>query len=89
MTVLEVLAILEAGVLDCKHRQHRHTGHERRVDLLGAAHPASVAIPQYRDHALDHDQREGRALEGQQQVLRATFPIIRESVRELLGQAHG
>jgi hypothetical protein len=43
-------------------------------------------IPQYRDHALDHDQREGVALEGQQQVLRATFPGIRESVRELLGK---
>jgi hypothetical protein len=35
---------------------------------------------------LDHERRKGVALEGQQQVLRATFPGIRESVRELLGK---
>jgi hypothetical protein len=35
---------------------------------------------------LDHDRREDVALEGQQQVLRATFPGIRDCVRELLGK---
>ena len=42
-------------------------------------------IPQYRDHVLDHDRTTEVALEGQQQVLRATFPGIRDGVRELLG----
>ena len=40
-------------------------------------------IPQYRNHVLGHD-RTDVALEGQQQVLRATFPGIRDCVRVLL-----
>ena len=42
-------------------------------------------IPQYRDHVVGHDRSTEVALEGQQQVLRATFTGIRDSVRELLG----
>ena len=34
---------------------------------------------------MGHDRTAEVALEGQQQVLRATFPGIRNSVRELLG----
>jgi hypothetical protein len=41
-------------------------------------------IPQYRDHTLEHDRTHEWELEGQQQVLRATFPRIRDSVRVLL-----
>src|SRR5262249_7470970 len=41
--------------------------------------------PQYRDHIVGHDRTAEVALEGQQQVLRATFPGIRNCVRELLG----
>ena len=41
-------------------------------------------IPQYRDHIVGHDRTAEVALEGQQQVLRATFPGIRDCVRELL-----
>jgi hypothetical protein len=41
-------------------------------------------IPQLRHHALRERTGNEVDLEGQQQVLRATFPGIRDSVRELL-----
>jgi hypothetical protein len=46
--------------------------------------PPQWLIPQYRNHALDHDRAQEYTLEGQQQGLRATFPGIRDSVRVLL-----
>jgi hypothetical protein len=42
-------------------------------------------VPQYR-HALDRPGDREYDREGQQQVLRATFPGIRESVKDLLGK---
>jgi hypothetical protein len=41
-------------------------------------------IPQYRYHVLGHDRTSNVALESQQQILRATFPGIRNAVRILL-----
>jgi hypothetical protein len=41
-------------------------------------------IPQYRHHVVGHDRTTEVALEGQQQVLRATFSGIRDAVRVLL-----
>jgi len=41
-------------------------------------------IPQFRHH-LERDPNVEVDKEGQQQVLRATFPGIRESVKDLLG----
>ena len=41
-------------------------------------------IPQYRYHVLDHDRTHQYVLEGQQQVLRAIFPRIRDAARVLL-----
>jgi hypothetical protein len=42
-------------------------------------------IPQYRHHARDRiDRTHEYELEGQQQVLRATFPGIRDCIRVLL-----
>jgi hypothetical protein len=47
---------------------------------------SNSGIPQFR-HNLDGEQeREYCAREGQQQVFRATFPGIRNSVRELIGK---
>jgi hypothetical protein len=43
-------------------------------------------IPQFRHHALTDRSHNYVELEGQQQVLRATFPAIRDSVRELVGR---
>jgi hypothetical protein len=86
MTVLEALAILEAGVLDCKHRNIDTPVMRDALTFLEPHIQPAWLIPQYREHALDHDRRRDVALEGQQQVLRATFPGIREPVRELLGK---
>jgi hypothetical protein len=42
-------------------------------------------IPQCRDHVARED-RSSVSLEGQQQVLRTTFPAVRESVQVLIGE---
>ena len=86
MTILQALAILEAGVLECRYRNIDTPEMREALDFLEPHIQPAWLIPQYRDHALDHDQSEGVALEAQQQVLRATFPGIRDSVRELLGK---
>ena len=74
MTILEALAILEAAVLECKKRDVDTP--EVRV-ALGFLEPLirpQWLIPQYRDHVLGHDRTTEVALDGQQQVLRATSP---------------
>jgi hypothetical protein len=86
MTLLKALAILEAGVLECKKRNIDTPEMREALDLLEPHIQPTWLIPQCREHALDHAQGDGVALEGQQQVLRTTFPGIRESVRELLGK---
>ena len=85
MTVLEALAILEAAVLECKKRDVDTPEVRAALDFLEPYIRPQWLIPQYRDHVLDHDRTTEVALEGQQQVLRATFPGIRDGVRELLG----
>ena len=84
MTVLQALAILEAGVLDCKKRNIDTPEMREALNFLESHTRPAWLIPQYRHHALDHDRTDG--VEWQQQVLRATFPGSRESVRELLGK---
>ena len=42
-------------------------------------------VPQFRDHALKERTNNDVDREGQQQVLRTTFPRIRDAVCELLG----
>jgi hypothetical protein len=84
MTVLEALAILEAAVLECKKREIDTPEIREALDFLEPHIYPKWLIPQYRDHVLGHDRTSGVALEGQQQVLRATFPGIRDSVRVLL-----
>jgi hypothetical protein len=86
MTILQALAILESGVLECEHRNIDTPELREALNFLQPHIQPAWLIPQYREHALDHEQGNGVALEGQQQVLWATFPGIRESVRELLGR---
>ena len=86
MTVLQALAILEASVLECKKRNIDTPEMREALIFLEPHIQPAWLIPQYREHALDHAQGDGVALEGQQQVLRATFPGIRDCVRELLGK---
>jgi hypothetical protein len=84
MTVLEALAILEAGVLECKQRDIDTPEVRAALDLLQPYIRPAWLIPQYRYHVLDHDRTHQYVLEGQQQVLRAIFPRIRDAVRVLL-----
>jgi hypothetical protein len=85
MTVLEALAILEAAVLECKKRDVDTPEMREALDFLEPHIYPQWLIRQCRDHVLGHDRTTLVALERQQQVLRATFPGIRDGVRELLG----
>lgn len=86
MTVLEALAILEAATLECKKREVDTPKLRAALDFLEPHIQPAWLIPQFR-HNLDGEQeREYCAREGQQQVFRATFPGIRNSVRVLIGK---
>ncbi|HEY6364201.1 MAG TPA: hypothetical protein VI585_05350 [Candidatus Binatia bacterium] len=74
MTVLEALAILEAAVLECKKRNVDTPEMREALEFLEPPIRPQWLIPQYRHHVLGHDRTTDVALEGQQQVLRATFP---------------
>jgi hypothetical protein len=86
MTVLESLAILEAAVLECKKRNVNTPEVSAALDLLERYIYPKWLIPQFRNHVQrERNRNHGWELEGLQQVLRATFPRIRDCVRELLG----
>jgi hypothetical protein len=84
MTVLEALAILEAGVLECKKRSIDTPEVREALDLLEPYIQPEWLIPQFR-HNIGGEREKDYQREAEQQVLRATFPGIRDSVRELLG----
>ena len=74
MTILEALAILEAAVLECKKRDI-NTPEVKAADLLEPYIWPKWIISQFRNHV--ENQRELlENREGQQQVLRATFPSV-------------
>ena len=84
MTVLEALAILEAATLECKKREVNTPELRAALDFLQPHIQPAWLVPQFR-HNLDGEQeRDYAAREGQQQVFRATFPGIRDSVRALI-----
>jgi hypothetical protein len=80
------VAILEAAVFECKKRDIDTPEMREALDFLQPHIRPEWLIQQYRDHVLGHDRTTLVALEGQQQVLRATFPDIRDSVKELIGR---
>jgi hypothetical protein len=84
MTVLESLGILEAAVLECKKRDIDTPEVRAALELLEPHVRPEWVIPQFRYHALEHNGDSYAEREGQQRVLRATFPGIRDCVRELL-----
>ena len=85
MTVLQALAILEAGVLECKKRNIDTPEMREALGLFRTSHYPKWLVPQYRNNVLGRmDRTDAWELEGQQQVLRATFPGIRDCVRILL-----
>jgi hypothetical protein len=86
MTVLEALAILESAVLECKKRSIDTSEVREALDLLDLYIRPEWLIPQFRLHVHRHGSPVAWEKEGQQQVLRATFPGIRDSVKELIGK---
>ena len=83
MTVSEALAILESATVECKKRDINTPEVRDALDLLEPHIRPEWLIPQFRYH-LDRDPSVEVDKEGQQQVLRATFPRIRKSVKDLL-----
>jgi hypothetical protein len=80
MTPLEALSILEAATVECKNRNINTPEVKDALDLLEPRIQPPWLIPQFRHHALktgDDDYVE--------RALRATFPGIRDSVKELIG----
>jgi hypothetical protein len=86
MTILEALAILESAVLECKKRSIDTSEVREALDLLDLYIRPEWLIPQFRLHVHRHGSPVAWEKEGQQQVLRATFPGIRDSVKELIGK---
>ena len=84
MTLLQALAILEAAVLECKKRNIDTPELREALDFLEPYIRPEWLIPQFRSHVLNRHNRNEVDGEGQQQVLRATFPGIRESVTACL-----
>src|SRR5215475_10906139 len=84
MTILEALAILEAAVLESKKRNANTAEVKEALDLLERYVWPKWLVPQFR-HSVENEEQPLEKREGQQQVLRATFPGIRNCVRELLG----
>ena len=83
MTVSEALAILESATVECKKRDINTPEVRDALDLLEPHIRPEWLIPQFRYH-LDRDPSVEVDKEGQQHVLRATFPRIRKSVKDLL-----
>ena len=79
----EALAILESATVECKKRDINTPEVRAALDLLEPHIRPEWLIPQFRYH-LDRDPSVDVDKEGQQQVLRATFPRIRKSVKDLL-----
>jgi hypothetical protein len=82
MTVLEALATLESAVLECKQRDVNKPEVKAALDLLEPYIWPKLLAQQFRYEVSDGYDGDR---ENQQQVLRATFPGIRDLVRELFG----
>jgi hypothetical protein len=85
VTILQALKILEDATLECKERSIDTPEVKEALDLLQVVVRPDWLVPQFRDRVARED-RSPVSLEGQQQVLRATFPGIRRSIVELLGK---
>ena len=87
MTALIALAILQAATLECRQRDIYTPELREALDFLQPRIRPEWLIPQFRYHAQLNGKNEVDVdKEAQQQALRAIFPGIRESVKELLGK---
>jgi hypothetical protein len=83
MTLLQALKILEDAVRDCKGRDIDTADVREALDLLEPQIRPNWLVVRFRSNI----GRSGNAdadLEQRQQVLRVTFPGIRDAVREIL-----
>ena len=85
MTVLQALTALEAAVLECKKRNVNTPEVKNALDSLERYIYPKWLVPQFRHHALNDWTDNHVDREAQEDVLHATFPGIRDAVRELLG----
>ena len=83
MTVLQALAVLEAAVLECKKRVINTPEVNDALDSLERYIWPKWLVLQFRMALCKGGDGEFE-LEDQQELLRATFPGIRDSVRVLL-----
>jgi hypothetical protein len=84
MTVLEALATLEAATRECKQRNINTPEVREALDSLDRYVWPKWLVPQFRLVASDGYGQSDVDREDQQQMLRATFPGVRDAVRELL-----
>ena len=84
MTIFEALAILESAVLECKKRNVNTPEATAALDLLAPYVRPKLVVAQFRHH-IARERDNDHEKEGRQQVLRATFAEIRNSIRELIG----
>jgi len=87
MTVLDALAILEDATSDCKQRDIYTPEVRKALDFLQLRIRPEWLILGFRYHAQLNDIDLDK--EAQQQALRAIFPRIRKSVKDLLGNCAG
>jgi hypothetical protein len=86
MIVSEAIAILEAASVECKQTDIFTLEVREALDFLQPHTRPEWLIPQFRYHAQLNEKNEvDLDKEAQQQALRAIFPSIRESVKDLLG----
>jgi hypothetical protein len=83
MNIFEALAILESAVLECKKRNVNTPEATEALDLLAPYVRQKLVVAQFRHH-IARERDNDHEKEGQRQVLRATFPWIRNSVKELI-----
>jgi hypothetical protein len=80
MTIFEALAILESTVVECKERNANTPQAAAALDFLAPYVRPKFVVAEFRHRiAREHET------EGQQKMLCAIFPRIRDSVRELIG----
>lgn len=83
MTFLEALDILEAATLECNARDIDLPEVTAALDLLEPYVRPDWVVPQFRYH-LQRESDNEDDLRCQQQVLSATFPVIRDSIMRLM-----
>ena len=87
MTVLDALAILEDATSEGKRRDIYTPEVRKALDFLQPRIRPEWLIPQFRYHAQLNDKNEvDLDKEAQQQALHQIFLLIRESVKDLLGE---